>query len=169
MSLETTATHINGAEAKQALKNSAAKGLERIKQELFIRIDKIKYLNLGAAFPRFKAEYAVVVTAYPSDIPVPEAEFIIAINTPEVTKAELQEHFSEIEVIEAKRERLLKGVELCDNILDLVRPVGMVEETLSAGNIPDELRIAQGLKIPMIKTEGGRRSEVYVSAEELKV
>lgn len=154
--LESTATHINGLEARRMLKSNVNE-----------RIDKIPYLTQGNAFPRFKAEYAFVITCYPSDCPVPEGEFVIAINSPEVTKAELQEHFSEIEVIEAKRERLLEGIALCDKILDLVRPVTIIEETLSAGNIPDELRIREGLPIPMIKTENGRRSEVYVDANTL--
>lgn len=169
MSYETTLTHINGGEAKQLMRKSASTQLKRAEQELHNRIDKIKYLSQGSAFPRIKIEYAVVVTAYPSDIPVPEAEFMFVLNSPEITKPEMQESLGKIEVLESKRGRLVKQLEDLDKILDVIRPTFSHEEVLDAGNVPDELRISQGLPIPVIQTsEGGRRSEVYIQAEELR-
>lgn len=168
MQYETTLTHINGLETKNILKKSASTQFKRAENELHIRIDKVKYLAQGSAFPKIKIEYAVVITCYPSDVPVPEAEFMFVLNSPEVDKAEMQENFGKIAVLEEKRARLLEQIEKIDGILDLVRPSFSYEETLEAGNIPDELRISQGLPIPVVQTsEAGRRSEVYIQADKL--
>lgn len=153
--VESTYTPINGAEAKKALKSNTS-----------TRIDSIAGFKLGLAFHKLKIEYTMKATAYPADVPVPEAEFAFIINSPDLEKqSEILEHFDKIEILEAKRERLLEGIAMIDKILDIARPIYNLKETLSAGDAPDELRIAEGLPVPMIKTGlGGRKSEVYIEA-----
>lgn len=157
--VESTYTPMNGSEAKKALNNNTRN-----------RIDGISGFKMGLAFHKLKIEYEMKVTAYPADVPVPEAEFAFIINSPDLEKqSELLENFDKIEILEAKKERLLQGIRDIDKILDIARPIYEIKATLDAGDAPDELRIQEGLPVPMIKTGlGGRKSEVYVGGAEIK-
>lgn len=146
---------INGLEAKKILKHNTNR-----------RIDDIHGFKFGLAFHRLRIDYVMSVTAYPADCPVPEAEFSFIINAPDLEKqSNLLEHFNKIEVLENKKARLLEGIALIDKILDVARPVYELQDNLNAGDTPDELRMQEGLEVPVIRTSlGGKRSEIFVKA-----
>ena len=159
--LESTYTPLNGAELLRAIKrNQGAK------------LDAVPGFKMGLAYHRAKVEYALIVTAHPSDCPVPQAEFSYIINAPDLeSRADLAEHFGKIEVLEAKRERMIEAIELIDQILSVARPIMELHGTINAGDNPDAVRRAEGLPVPMVQTSSltKRRSEVYVEQENVEV
>ena len=157
---ESTYTPMNGLELKDLLKKRTVEA-----------IDKIPYLRAGNAFHKAKIIWAMTMTAHPADCPVPEAEYNICVAKPEVTSGEIAEalkHEDKVTKLEAKREALVKSIEQIDKVLEIIRPKDESQEELNAGNTPDELRVANGMPIPMIvKTNSGARVERFVDPKTL--
>lgn len=157
---------LNGREIKNVLKTA----LDR-------HIEKIPLLKEGSAFHKCHIQCAATITAYPADVPVPSVEFeesIEAKATPD-NIGELEAHFSAIEKLEDRFVAVQKfnelGILLEEKLrkaIDAARPQVEIDVD-EDGTIPDKVRIAHGLNIPVIGTEGGKRIEMSVSPKKLNV
>lgn len=139
---QPTYAAINGKEARQILKHDANE-----------KIDKIPLFKEGAAFHRIHIIYTMVCTCYPADCPVPTLDFEIARSAKGFDEQkDFVEKKDKITTLEAKRKELEDGIIRIDQILSVIRPIIEIGGNLSAGDIPDELRIAHNLPVPRIIT-----------------
>lgn len=136
---------INGKEARLVLKKSVNN-----------QIDTNRDMSLfkeGNAFHRIEMCYALTVTCYPADCPVPEMEIIEAINAPGLTtkeREEIEKTKDNVKLIDTKIEKLHNQIAKLLAMKNQVQPVIEIEEIHSAGNIPDELRKEFDLPVPQI-------------------
>lgn len=161
MSLETTYSPLNGLEIKEILK--------RVKQLLTERIDKIPYLKEGNAYKQAELHYFFEMTCYPADCPVPTAEWNTLIGLKEGEDAEFDTDKKKIELLVQKRAAILKNAEKIDEFLRKHAPTVTIENTIADKGVPDEVRIQNGLKVPMVQTsKSGAKTEVLVNPSGLK-
>jgi hypothetical protein len=157
MSLESTYTPITGLEAKKLLKSMMNE-----------RIDKIPYLKEGNAFKQIEIGFELIFSAYPPDCPVPVAEWQTLIGLPEGEDAEFDKDKKKLELLMEKRNQILENVERIDKFLEKYAPREEYTDIEKDNGIPDELRLAHNLPLPMIQTsKSGTRTEVSVPANSV--
>lgn len=159
MSLESQYVPMNGKE-----------GIEAIIREFTKQIKLMPMMKEGHSYHRFGADVRVVISAFPKDTPVPEADFKFLINA---STSKMPETFADVveqvKYLEGMRENLTKRMERLDATLQILRPQEELKVELRAGDKPDELRLAQDMPIPMIKRTGSSITEVRVPAAQVKV
>jgi hypothetical protein len=154
---ETTYKPIDGLEAKKALRILFDEA-----------VDKIPLLRQGNAFDRIKLQYGVVVTAFPSDVPVPEMEFTKIIETTESAEGQFSLRYKKIEELNERRKSLVSLIERIDKVLDVIAPETEIVDEVSAGDTPDELRERLGLPLTVLaKNKQGHRAEIEISSRTL--
>src|SRR5207237_5328544 len=100
--------------------------------------------------------------AYPADTPVPKIELNFSLDAPLLGTEEIQNHMEQVTVLEAKREELLGLLVIVNEALDKVNPQAESTFELNAGDERDNLRIAGGLPIPVVRKSGGRYVETVM-------
>lgn len=151
MTLQTSATPINGREAA-----------EMIKRQVTHLIENTPGLDEASAYHRVTIVGNFKLKAYPADVPCPAKEIEFDVNSVSTTKKENEEVFLYVQRMETVREELIHRLQEVTDILDEVNPEVQVEFNLNAGTKPDELRIEQGLPIPVTEKVDGRTIEKYV-------
>lgn len=158
MAYETTLTPINGAEIK------------KIAESVFVeQIAKVPMLREGLAFKQVKLHFRILVEAYPEDCPCPAGGFQVLIGLDEGIDAEFDKDAKKLDLLEEKLMNILANAERIQKFLQQHRPTFDKIINLSDEGIPDELRIAHKLKIPVIAHKNGRSFETYIDASQLKV
>lgn len=158
--LQSQYSPITGEEGRQALKSSIGK-----------KIDLMPMMKKGHAYNRFKADGHITISAYPSDVPVPEVDFkalTIDADVEDKMPANFTKVLEQIDFLEKAKINLQKRIERIDATLATIRPQEVIEVALDAGNKPDELRVQEGLSVPMIERTGSGMREVHVPAEKAK-
>lgn len=160
--MEATYSALNGKEIRELLK-----------RETCDRIDKIPGLKIGLTFHRAQLHFGFTMEAFPADVPVPEKEFVFQINSDLTKTGENDNHFSKVEILQAKLNNLIEQqtkleelVEEAEQALASIKLEVEEEIHLDAGNDPNVIRSANKMPIPvMSKTSDGKRveSEVQVS------
>jgi hypothetical protein len=158
MSIQTSATPLNGREAATMLKNQSNH-----------LIDATPMLDEATSFHRCTLEGEFKLTAYPEDVPVPAKEFKFNVDSINTKRGENEEIFEYVKKLETNREELLHLLQKIDEELGIYAPQTKVEFKFEAGDEPDKLRIEQGLPIPVVRKVGGRNVETYVNAQQNKV
>jgi hypothetical protein len=155
MSLQTTATPLNGHEAATMLKNQSNH-----------LIEQTPMLDEASSFHRCTIEGEFKLTAYPADVPTPKKEFAFNVDSVNTKKGENEEVFEYVKKLETHREELIHLLQLIDEQLEIYAPQLKVEFKLEAGDEPDKLRIEQGLPIPVVQKVGTRSVENYVNVQK---
>jgi hypothetical protein len=135
------------------------------------RINNIPMMKEGHAYHEATLAYSFTMTAVPADCPVPSAEFeevvaspgyklepeyIKALDTAETLK-------NKKEFLEAQVAKLQETIDEVDKLLNAALVVEEVEDIISAGKIPDEVRRDNGLPLPrtvIITTPSGGTKKV---------
>lgn len=158
MSYQTTLTPINGAEVK------------KIAESVFVEnIAKVPMLREGLAFKQVKIHFRILVEAYPEDCPCPAGGFQIIIGLDEGTDVEFDKDVKKLDLLEQKLHATLNNAETIQKFLQKHRPTFDKVIDVSDEGIPDELRIAHKLKIPVIAHKNGKTYETHIDASQLKV
>lgn len=158
MGYETILEPINGQEARKILKSLAAQG-----------IDKIPMLSIGNAYKQISLGFVLKFSAFPPDCPVPSAEWQILMGVETGDDIEFDKDVKKLEFLREKKAELEANVAKIDKFLKKYNPSGTVEIIDSDNGVPDELRIAHGLKVPMLHTApSGRKTEVLVNHGDIK-
>jgi hypothetical protein len=156
MSLEATATPLNGMEVRKACKN-------KLKEF----IDALPMLKEGNAFKQADIKMSYRMKAYPADCPVPTGDFQMLIGLAEGEDAEFDKDKKKLELLIEKRNIILENVNKINNFLNKCMTITEEDIIIKDNGIPDEVRIANKLPVPMIQTQMGRRSEILVNAENI--
>lgn len=155
---------LNGREIREAAKLRICKD-----------IDALPYLREGNSFHNVNVQIGILITAYPSDVPVPnlDEEFDI----PSKGFNELEAAIDQVE----KAEELAQLIEKIDSNLEKLSL--MREKTLELrntlvyeseldpsfnGNVPDQTRIDSGLPVTIEKVEKGKRVEQKIKPMEFQ-
>lgn len=158
MSYQTTLTPINGAEIK------------KIAESVFVEnIGKVPMLREGLAFKQVRIHFRMLVEAYPEDCPTPAGGFQILIGLDEGIDTEFDKDAKKLDFLEQKLHKTLENAKRIQDFLAKHRPTFDKIIDLSDDGIPDELRIAHKLKIPVIAHKGGKTFETHIDASQLKV
>lgn len=154
MSLEPTYTPLNGSEIKKA-----------VKMQQIALIEKIPYLKEGNAYKQAEIMFEFQMKAYPADCPVPAGEWQLLIGLKAGDDVEFDKDRLKLQMLEEKRNLLLEQVNQINNFLN--KHIHIFDEvvTIKDNGIPDEVRIAHGLPVPMISTSPtGKKNEISVPA-----
>lgn len=163
MAFQTTATPLNGEEARRLIELT----IKRI-------LDQTPGLDVASAYHRITIRQTFEISAYPSDIPTPSKEIEFNVDSLSTKRGENEEHFAYLSRLETQRDELIATLEKITDVLDKANPVIKAEipelHTLNqAGESePDRLRIEQGLPIPVVTKESGRMVEGYVQVKKEK-
>lgn len=154
--LETTSTPINGKEAK-----------ELINIQLKKILDSTPGLDLATSYHRIIIKLNFELSAYPSDYAsrFPKREVEFNIDSLSTSKGENESELQRIQRLETSRQELLGYLAKLTDELEQANPKYSAEIELSATNSPDDLRIDEGLPIPVTKRIGGRTVEEYMGVE----
>lgn len=130
---------------------------EILKRNINDKIDMIPMLREGNAFHEATLIYSFAMTATPADCPVPTAEWEVAAITP---KFDQNQEYKDIKEKQAKliaiRIDLEKQLEEVDKFLAEMEETYEKEVVISAGRIPDEVRIEHKMPVPrLVKEETG--------------
>lgn len=142
-------------------------------------IDKLPYLREGNTFHNVNVQIAVVITAYPADVPVPNLDLEFDIKSKALDEiAEFSEQVeaaetiaNRIERLAAIEEELVAKIESVRNNLLEKRAAIVYESEIDPsfdGNIPDKTRIENGLPVTVEKVEKGKRVETKIAPMEFK-
>ncbi len=156
MSLESTASPLHGGEIKKACKN-------KIKEF----IENLPMLKEGNAFKQADIKMSFRMKAYPADCPVPTGDFQMLIGLEEGEDAEFDKDKKKLELLIEKRNAILENANKINAFLNKHMNIVDGDVAIKDNGIPDEVRIANNLPIPMIQTSMGRRSEILVNAENI--
>lgn len=142
-------------------------------------IDKLPYLREGNAFHNVNVQIAVVITAYPADVPVPNLDLEFDINSKALD--EIEEFKNQVEAAEtianrierlsAIEEDIVTKIENVRNELLEKRAKLVYESELDPsfdGNVPDKTRIENGLPVTVEKVEKGKRVETKIAPIEFQ-
>lgn len=154
MSIETTLTPINGKEAKDLIKLQISKILEQTPG-----------LDFATSYHKLEIKGEIKLSAYPADTPVPKIELNFSLDAPLLGTEEIQNDLERIMILEAKREELLGLLVKLNETLDKVNPQTESTFELDAGSEPDNLRIQEGLPIPIVRKSGGRYIETTMEVK----
>lgn len=158
---------INGKEARQLLIASVTE-----------KVNKLPLMKEGLAFHNIHMMYSLVVTCTPTDCPVPQTEFekIIAAKDFENNK-DWAKTENATKILEAKRAKLIEGIDEIDKILSVINPIHTVEGDLDASSSPsgaDQLRLDHDLPLPREVTtslpDGStKKTEQYIKIDKANV
>lgn len=158
---------INGKEARQILIASVTE-----------KVNKIGLFKEGLAFHNIHMMYSLVVTCTPTDCPVPQTEFEKAIGAKDFEdNKDWSKTDNAIKILEARRIKLIEGIDSIDKILSVINPIINIEADLDASNSPsgaDELRLDHDLLLPREVTtslpDGStKKIETYVKIDKANV
>jgi hypothetical protein len=127
---------------------------ELLKKRTCDRIDKIPYMKEGHAYHEASIIFSFVMTATPADAPVPTAEFMEVAKSPNYNLQEdYKDKVNKATYLKTVREKLITQLAELDEMLELVERKESVEEIISAGRVPDNVRIDNDLPLPRLVTE----------------
>lgn len=158
---------INGKEARQILIASVTE-----------KVNKLPLMKEGLAFHNIHMMYSLVVTCTPTDCPVPQTEFEKVIAAPEFeNNKDWIKVDNNIKILEAKRAKLIEGIDSIDKILSVINPIFTIEADLDASSSPsgaDELRLDHDLPLPREVTtslaDGStKKTEQYIKIDKKDV
>lgn len=143
----------------------------RLKKE----VNELKYLREGNSFHNVNVQVAVVITAFPADVPVPNLD--LAFDIPSKGFNEIEEALNQV----AKAEELARIVErieeaksrvetLLNQALEMRASIVFESEREFGfdGNTPDKTRMENDLPVTIEKVERGKRVETKVASTEFK-
>lgn len=134
---------LNGLEIRKILKKRVCE-----------RIDLIPRMKEGHAYHEANLAFSFTMTATPADCPVPTAEFEEAMKAPEFN---LQKHWMEVTdkatSLKNVKEQMLAHINKINGLLETIEQITEDEEIISAGRVPDQIRIDNGLPVPRIVKE----------------
>ena len=148
---------------------------EAIKLRLIQEVDKLPHLREGNSFHNVNVQLAIVITAYPDDVPTPNLD--INFDLPSKGYEDLEIAVRQINKAEElvtkyeEAERMIEGLKgLMHEIVEKRNTLVFEHESEQEfnGNIPDKTRVEHGLSVTVEKVEKGRKNEVKVEAAEFK-
>ncbi len=161
--MQSTYNALNGQEIRKITKNN-----------IIAEIDKLKYLSIGNSFHRASIQFAFTMTAYPSDVPVPEKEFEFEIDAASAVSPEALKQFKKVEELDEQISTLQQQKNDIEALIleaQDIRSTLVIEsevEVVVDGDKPDEARIKSGLDIPVMETKGGKTIETTIPASQFK-
>lgn len=153
---------LNGLEIRKILKRRVCE-----------KIDLIPRMKEGHAYHEASLAFTFTMTATPADCPVPTMEFEEAMQAPEFN---LQKHWMEVtdkvSSLKGVKEQLLAHIQKINGLLETLEVNEEETEIISAGKVPDEVRIANDLPIPRIVKEetptgGTKMTEKMINYDQL--
>lgn len=162
--MQGTYAALNGAEIRRITKAN-----------LETEIDKLKYLSMGNSFHRAHIEFGFTMTAFPSDVPVPEREFIFDIDAATADSIEAIKQFEKVEELDEQISKLQEQKNKLETLIFEASEVrgNLVKESeinvsINAGDKPDIVRIDNNLDVPVVETKGGKTVETTAPANLFK-
>lgn len=146
---------------------------EILKKRYDDAIDKIPMMKEGHAYHEAVLVFSFLMTATPADAPVPSpVEFELVYQTPGFN---LQDDYinkkDKAVSLKTKRTQLEEGIKKIDELLSIVEAIDEVDFEISAGKIPDQVRIDNGLPLPRIVTvdtlDGPKTVEKFIDYDKI--
>lgn len=148
---------------------------EAAKLRINKEIDSLPYLREGNSFHNVNVQLAIVITAYPSDVPVPNLD--LNFDIPSKGYEDLEIAIKQIDKAEELVSKYEEAERLVQSLQGLMHEIVEKRNTLVHeheseqefnGNIPDKTRVEHNLPVTVEKIEKGKKSEVKVEAVEFK-
>jgi len=148
---------------------------EAIKLRLNKEVDSLPYMREGNSFHNVNVQLAIVITAFPSDVPVPNLD--LNFDIPSKGYNELENAIKQIDKAEELVGKYEEAERMVENLKGLMHEIVEKRNTLVLehestqefdGNVPDKTRVEHGLPVTVEKIEHGKKSEVKVEAVEFK-
>lgn len=163
MSVQTIYAALNGLEIKQICK-----------QKLNQAIDNLPLLKIGNTFHRAEVQFGFTMTAYPTDVPVPQKELEFHL-VDETLEPSWNAYVLKLKDLVTAENRLLANQKQIEDILDIIRDAKsklILEDeallTIDAGDTPDRIRVETGLDIPVAQRDSsGKMNEGGVAVSSL--
>lgn len=146
-----------------------------LKGKFNFELDRTPYLKLGNSFHKAVLDYGFTMSAYPADVPVPEKEFQITLESATATSPEAIKQFEKAEQLEEQIKLLERQAGQIEELLIAAKEcLSTIKQTFEFteghvdGEFPDKARIANDLPVPVVDTKGGKRVETTLPASFFK-
>lgn len=141
-----------------------------IRNKFDLELVKIPYLKLGNSFHRAELDFGFTMKAYPADVPVPEKEFTITVDSQTITSPEAIKQITKAEELDDQLKLIRNQIDHFEEILkvgeECLATIRLDHEKLEHidGSVPDQTRIENNLAVPVIDIKGGKRVETTLPA-----